>query len=448
MMANSNQLEAELAKLLAMRSARDAVLADMDRALLLLQASKFQDTKVVLRDIKKNVKKILDLWNVEAVEEALSKIGWNKKRLDDEAQAQLAVAPVGAAGASSPEGAAGADSALGSSTAPDGASALAGAWETDTFIASAATESAIEAVLFAPDGTSAVKSAMAVLTGLVDPGTPAEPFASSSSSSMETTPTAHLANALSASVPDMQNNTGSELQFHSDYFKSERDDNSLKSDRSERSDRSVNSGASGQSDRSGKSSRSGKGSAGNDGGERSERSWNHSFRSARGAAAAPSFERHGSLRSDFKSSASLEQVSYKSLVNNKKADKKKVQIKVVNSIKPYSKFAVNLLSPQPTPLFPLFPHVPLPLPILVIIFLLPHTPWLFVRATTCGLCSQGKRSRRERDKTPPRAEIDPSVRRYNYQFFKDITTAIEEMFLNVVLSLNDMIDKGKHKSVL
>lgn len=30
--------------------------------------------------------KIVSLWNVEAVEEALSKIGWNKKRIDEEAE--------------------------------------------------------------------------------------------------------------------------------------------------------------------------------------------------------------------------------------------------------------------------------------------------------------------------------------------------------------------------
>lgn len=107
--------------------------------------------------------------------------------------------------------------------------------------------------------------------------------ASSSSSSKEASPTADYP-TFSSSVPDIKHKLteGAELHFHNDYFKSERE-------------------------------------------ERSEKSWNHSFRSVRSLtkqklseAQSQSFEtkRHGSLRFDFKSSASLEQVSYRSLVDN------------------------------------------------------------------------------------------------------------------------------------
>ncbi|CAG9788969.1 unnamed protein product [Diatraea saccharalis] len=117
--------------------------------------------------------------------------------------------------------------------------------------------------------------------------------ASSSSSSKETSPTVDLP-TLTSSVPNMcpgdcgkntktNDNTG--LHFHHDYFKSERE----------------------------------------------ERSW-HSFRSVRARprlneTQSLSFEsnktRHGSLRYDNKCSASLEQVSYKCLMDNLTASDKR-----------------------------------------------------------------------------------------------------------------------------
>lgn len=41
---------------------------------------------VFFADIKYNVANILSLWDVNSVEEALSRIGWDKKRIDDEAE--------------------------------------------------------------------------------------------------------------------------------------------------------------------------------------------------------------------------------------------------------------------------------------------------------------------------------------------------------------------------
>lgn len=117
--------------------------------------------------------------------------------------------------------------------------------------------------------------------------------ASSSSSSKETSPIGDTP-TLSSSVPNISDyprkkvlETG--LQFHNDYFKNEIEDR----------------------DRGG---------------------LNHSFRSVR--LSKPKMEgqslsfdyskRHGSLRHDFKSSASLEQVSYRCLVDGLRNDKRKV----------------------------------------------------------------------------------------------------------------------------
>lgn len=117
--------------------------------------------------------------------------------------------------------------------------------------------------------------------------------ASSSSSSKETSPTGETP-TLSSSVPNISNYpkkkvAETELQFHNDYFKNEIE-------------------------------------------ERDRGGLNHSFRSVRLSkpkidGQSLSFDytkRHGSLRHDFKSSASLEQVSYRSLVDSLRNDKKKV----------------------------------------------------------------------------------------------------------------------------
>ncbi|CAH0577895.1 unnamed protein product [Chrysodeixis includens] len=116
--------------------------------------------------------------------------------------------------------------------------------------------------------------------------------ASSSSSSKETSPTGETP-TLSSSVPNIYNYPKklvleTELQFHNDYFKNGID-------------------------------------------ERDRGGLNHSFRSVR--LSKPKMEgqslsfdctkRHGSLRHDFKSSASLEQVSYRCLVDGLRNDKKK-----------------------------------------------------------------------------------------------------------------------------
>lgn len=118
--------------------------------------------------------------------------------------------------------------------------------------------------------------------------------ASSSSSSKETSPTGDTP-TLSSSVPNISNyprkkvETETELQFHNDYFKNEIEDR----------------------DRGG---------------------LNHSFRSVRLSkpkvdGQSLSFDyskRHGSLRHDFKNSASLEQVSYRCLVDGLRNDNRKV----------------------------------------------------------------------------------------------------------------------------
>lgn len=119
--------------------------------------------------------------------------------------------------------------------------------------------------------------------------------ASSSSSSKETSPTGETP-TLSSSVPNIYNYPKklvleTELQFDNDYFKNGID-------------------------------------------ERDRGGLNHSFRSVR--LSKPKMEgqslsfdctrRHGSLRYDFKSSASLEQVSYRCLVDGLKNDKRKVSL--------------------------------------------------------------------------------------------------------------------------
>lgn len=117
---------------------------------------------------------------------------------------------------------------------------------------------------------------------------------SSSSSSKETSPTVDFP-TLSSSVPNICPNNckshqkideGTELQFHYDYFKCDREERGSLT----RSFRSV----------------------------RSAKSDEHGF----------SFEsnkmRGGSLRHDFKSSASLEQVSYRCLMEGLGNDKRKV----------------------------------------------------------------------------------------------------------------------------
>lgn len=118
-------------------------------------------------------------------------------------------------------------------------------------------------------------------------------FASSSSSSKETSPTGETP-TLSSSVPNISNYPAkklleTELHFHNDYFKNETDN--------------IERGG-----------------------------LNYSFRSVRMTGPkldghSLSFDctkRHGSLRHDFKSSASLEQVSYKCLVDGLRNDKRKV----------------------------------------------------------------------------------------------------------------------------
>lgn len=118
-------------------------------------------------------------------------------------------------------------------------------------------------------------------------------FASSSSSSKEASPMGEETPTLSSSVPNISNYptkklVETELHFHNDYFKNET--------------------------------------------EKVERGGlNYSFRSVRLAKPkldghSLSFDctkRHGSLRHDFKSSASLEQVSYRCLVDGLRNDKRK-----------------------------------------------------------------------------------------------------------------------------
>lgn len=124
---------------------------------------------------------------------------------------------------------------------------------------------------------------------IYDPNSDCDSFdASSSSSSKDASPTVDLP-SLSSSVPNicpkMKIAEGTELQFHNDYFKNERHDR-----------------------------------------------LNHSFRSVRSQKFSDqslSFESHklrtGSLRHDFKSSASLEQVSYRCLMDSLSGnDKRKV----------------------------------------------------------------------------------------------------------------------------
>lgn len=116
---------------------------------------------------------------------------------------------------------------------------------------------------------------------------------SSSSSSKETSPTVDFP-TLSSSVPNICPNNckshqkideGTELQFHNDYFKCDREERG---------------------------------------------SLNHSFRSVRSAKFNEqgfSFESHKmrGLTNDFKSSASLEQVSYRCLIEGLGNDKRKVR---------------------------------------------------------------------------------------------------------------------------
>ncbi|CAB3226200.1 unnamed protein product [Arctia plantaginis] len=117
-------------------------------------------------------------------------------------------------------------------------------------------------------------------------------FASSSSSSKETSPTGETP-TLSSSVPNISNYPAkklleTELHFHNDYFKNDTDN--------------IERGG-----------------------------LNYSFRSMRMTGPkldghSLSFDctkRHGSLRHDFKSSASLEQVSYRCLVDGLRNDKRK-----------------------------------------------------------------------------------------------------------------------------
>ncbi|XP_075990875.1 inositol polyphosphate-4-phosphatase type I A [Anticarsia gemmatalis] len=127
---------------------------------------------------------------------------------------------------------------------------------------------------------------------MFDTGSDCDTFASSSSSSKETSPTGEPP-TLSSSVPNISNYPAkklleTELQFHNDYFKNESEN--------------IERGG-----------------------------LNYSFRSVRLAKPkldghSLSFDctkRHGSLRHDFKSSASLEQVSYRCLVDGLRSDKRK-----------------------------------------------------------------------------------------------------------------------------
>lgn len=128
---------------------------------------------------------------------------------------------------------------------------------------------------------------------MFDTNSDCDTFTSSSSSSKETSPTGETP-TLSSSVPNISNYPAkklleTELQFHNDYFKSETEN--------------IERGG-----------------------------LNYSFRSVRltkpkldgHSLSFDSTKRHGSLRHDFKSSASLEQVSYRCLVDGLRNDKRKV----------------------------------------------------------------------------------------------------------------------------
>ncbi|KAL0902147.1 hypothetical protein ABMA27_000089 [Loxostege sticticalis] len=221
----TNKIQAEYDNVMAVARLRDEILHDMDRVLMLLQANQGADVLSLVEGIKCKVKSLLALWDPGAVEESLSYIGWPKNNTNEETDSQTM----------------------------------------NTIMRLTEQISMFETMSSDCDTFDA----------------------SSSSSSKEASPTVDLP-SLTSSVPniyhtknrDVKISEGTELQFHNDYFKSEREERS---------------------------------------------SWHHSFRSVRSRprlneTQSLSFEsnktRHGSLRNDFKSSASLEQVSYRCLMES------------------------------------------------------------------------------------------------------------------------------------
>ncbi|RVE52200.1 hypothetical protein evm_003119 [Chilo suppressalis] len=229
----TNKIQAEYDNVVAVSRLKDEIMNDMDRVVMLLQATRPIDVMALVEGIKCKIRSILTLWNANAVEESLSYIGWPKNNCNEEKDSQT-----------------------------------------------------MSTIMRLTEQLS-VFDAMSSDYDTFD--------ASSSSSSKETSPTVDLP-TLTSSVPNIcPNNCGKNLRdsktndglhFHHDYFKSESE----------------------------------------------ERSWHHSFRSVRARprlneTQSLSFEskrtRHGSLRYDYKSSASLEQVSYKCLMDNLTANDKR-----------------------------------------------------------------------------------------------------------------------------
>ncbi|XP_063837987.1 inositol polyphosphate-4-phosphatase type I A-like [Ostrinia nubilalis] len=219
----TNKIQAEYDNVMAVARLREEVLHDMDRGLMLLQANQGADVLALIEAIKCKVKSLLALWDANVVEESLSYIGWPKNNTNEEPDSQT-----------------------------------------------------ISTMMRLTEQLT-IFDAMSSDCDTFD--------ASSSSSSKETSPTLDLP-TLTSSVPNIcpknrdKISEGTELQFHNDYFKSEREERS---------------------------------------------SWHHSFRSVRSRprlneTQSLSFEsnktRHGSLRNDFKCSASLEQVSYRCLMES------------------------------------------------------------------------------------------------------------------------------------
>ncbi|XP_028035489.1 type I inositol 3,4-bisphosphate 4-phosphatase-like [Bombyx mandarina] len=226
----TNKIQVEYDNVVALRRLRDELSGDMDRIIMLLQAKQIEEVQAILDGIKNKAKSILALWDPTAVEETLSYIGWPKDYGYDESDGQ--------------------------------------------------TMSTILRLTEQMNLFEAVNSDCETLD------------VSSSSSSKEASPTEDDPSTCT-SEPSMScdkknpisEEIEEELQFHNDYFKTEREERI---------------------------------------------SLNNSFRSVRSAKTTePSHSldstktRHGSLRYDFKSSASLEQVSYRCLVNNNKVDKRK-----------------------------------------------------------------------------------------------------------------------------
>ncbi|KAL4717549.1 hypothetical protein ACJJTC_000698 [Scirpophaga incertulas] len=219
----TNKIQAEYDNVVALTRIRDDVMNDMDRVVMLLQANQGTEVVNLMEGIKYKMKNLLALWYPDAVEESLSYIGWPKSNGNEENDSQTM-------------------------------STIMRLTEQLNIYETISTDDIFDA--------------------------------SSSSSSKDTSPTVDMP-LLTSSVPnifpknqrDRRINEGVELQFHNDYFKSERE----------------------------------------------ERSWHHSFRSVRSRpklneTQSLSFEsnktKHNSLKNDHKCSASLDQFSYKCLMEN------------------------------------------------------------------------------------------------------------------------------------